>query len=264
MTRILNALTDAINDKKVRLPKYLVVIMDKDVLGDIPDIFDDDVMTTTQEITSYMVRKIAVTLRRKRSDLLEKKPGAVEHLNTKIIFVRMLRRIGSYGSDSELSELLSLRARFNDTLNDTAAKMDQYMLTINSCNAYEHFNKHANLSLKGKAEFWLELDGPLERFNINKIRLLPNPKNPPRTRVAAPAIPMDNLHSAPKQSKNPTERRDRHDSTSYYTLPWSGNQKNSDQNRSQIAYNTAPSHKDLPRFTESKRKLPTPPPARRY
>ena len=111
---------------------------------------------------------------------MEKKPGSLSGYNPTVIFVRMLRRVGKFNQYSKINGILQLCARFNDSLNDAVAKIDQRILTINSCNSYDHFDRLGNLSSKGKAYFWMELDELIERYEANKIKLLPNPKNPPR------------------------------------------------------------------------------------
>ena len=73
-----------------------------------------------------------------------------------------------------------LQSKFNDTLNDAVTKIDQYILTVNSCNTYEDFNKKGNLSDKGMNGFWSEVDDLIQRFESGKVKLKPNPKNPPR------------------------------------------------------------------------------------
>ena len=119
-------------------------------------------------------------LHHKKVDFLDKKPGALTGLATKTIYVKMLRQIGSFNEDSRMYASLQLRSKFNDALNDAVAKVDQHILGINSCNAYEHFNRHGNLSIKGKNNFWWELNDLIERFELNKVKLLPNPKNSPK------------------------------------------------------------------------------------
>ena len=68
--------------------------------------------------------------------------------------------------------------RFNDHLNDAVAKTNQFILTMSSCNSYDHFDHRRNLS-KGRISLWHELDDLIDRFERNKVKLLPNPKNPP-------------------------------------------------------------------------------------
>ena len=72
--------------------------------------------------------------------------------------------------------MLALRPKFNDALNDAVSEIDQHMLTINSCNAAEHYNRWGKLSQKAKEEYWFELEELIEMFDIEKIKLLPNPK----------------------------------------------------------------------------------------
>ena len=92
----------------------------------------------------------------------------------------MLHRVGSFHQGSTMQGVCSLCPKFNDALNDLVAKIDQRVMTINSCNTYDHFDKRGDLSLRGRTDFWYELDDLISRFDIRKIKLLPNPKNPPQ------------------------------------------------------------------------------------
>ena len=105
---------------------------------------------------------------------MEVKPGAISHCHAKVVFIQMLRRIGH--GDRRFS-INQLRAKFNDSLNNAAAKTNGYMLMVNSCNSFEHFDPAGNLSEKGKCEFFREIDDLLHHFDLNKVKLLPNPKN---------------------------------------------------------------------------------------
>ena len=50
------------------------------------------------------------------------------------------------------------------------------MLTINSCNQYEHFEKGGKLSQAGKAAFFHEIDDLIQHFDLDKIKLRPAPR----------------------------------------------------------------------------------------
>ena len=54
IARIVNSLKDAINKKDVHLPKYLVVIPDKDPVSDV-DVFHTDAVRVLKDITLWMV-----------------------------------------------------------------------------------------------------------------------------------------------------------------------------------------------------------------
>ena len=181
ITRVINALIDMVNGKTATLPKYLVVILDHDLL-DIIHCCEGTQSTTIQTITYWFVWQIYTVVCRKIIDLFEKKPGSLSSFNTKIVFVKMVCRVDKHGDDTIPGKLNKLRPHFNDTLNNTVAKVGQYILTINSCNAYEDYDNRGFLSVKGKGNFWLEMDDLIQHFDFNKIKLLPNPKNPPRQR----------------------------------------------------------------------------------
>ena len=175
VVRVVNSLIEGINRKDIHhLPKLLIVVIDKDLINDL-DLHDENIVNTIQNLTQWLVRQIDMTIRWKRMDLLEKRPGAARH-STKIIFVRMLRCIGSFHPNSKMSKICDLRSRFNDALNSAVAKINQFMLTINNCNTYDHFDRLGNLSPKGKKEFWYELDDLIDRFDCDKVKLLPTPK----------------------------------------------------------------------------------------
>ena len=137
--------------------------------------FDDDSLEILKEITSYVCRRIATTIRQKRIAILEKRLGAANVCETQIIFVRMLKYEGKYHKESHMAGVVALRSKFNHAVNDVAAKIDQLILTVNSCNSYEHFDKGGKLSIAEKKAFWYEIDDLIDRFNRDKIKLKPNP-----------------------------------------------------------------------------------------
>ena len=178
MARIINALILELNKKDAKLPWYLIVVMDKDILLEVgKNQSFSEAQIITAEIVQWMVRQITSIIRRKRMDLLEKHPGAV--CETKIIFTRMLKRIGTFHEQSPINNLVQLRAKMNDALNNIVAKMEHYILTINGCTSYEHFDKQGKLSVKWKTTFWHEMDDLMRRFDANHLKLLLNLKNPP-------------------------------------------------------------------------------------
>ena len=178
VTRILNAWTEEINIKETRLSRYLLVILDGDIIPDVQDLTCPDVTKMLTIITNWLVRQISVILHQKWQDLYDKKPGAVH--STTVIYVRMLHWIRWLNENTSMYAIHSLWPRYNDALNDAVVKVNECILTINSCNHYEDFTHLGQLSTKEKRSFWHEIDDLLRRFHLDKIKLLPNPKNPPR------------------------------------------------------------------------------------
>ena len=172
-THIVNSAVDAVN-KSHRLPKFLVVILDKDILSDF-DLFASDAVESIAEETSWVVKQIQTAMKHRRSSVTDQKPGAVYADDPKIIFVRMIRRVESHSFGKTLNRVFELRPKFNDSLNEAVRRIDQYILTINSCNSPDHFTHEGELSEKGHLAFWKELDNLVDRFDNKKIKLLPTP-----------------------------------------------------------------------------------------
>ena len=187
MARMINALIAAVNKSDASPPKYLVVLPDKDILTDLcSDNIEKVDNRAIMTVTNWFVCQINSVIRRKKIDLYDCKPGALSGFSTRIIFGRMIRRIGNF-SNKKTALLCSLRPRFNDSLNDAVAKINQYIMTmiINSCNTYEHFDHAGNLSIKGKQDLWSEVDELVQKFDANRVKLLPNPKTHLNRRFAA-------------------------------------------------------------------------------
>ena len=157
-SRILNELIKAINVKDSRLPKYLLVILDGDLIKDIPDTCHPNSGSILRMVTTWLVKQISNVIRRKRIDLYEKKPGAVAGYHTKIIYVKMIRRVGKIHDSSALGAACTLRPKFNDSLNDAVVKMNEYILTINMVSHFEDFDHLGHLTKRGKAGFWAGVD----------------------------------------------------------------------------------------------------------
>ena len=178
MSRVINALIEELNKKDTRLPKYLVVVLDKDIIYEV-DSDMDQAHNILGHITFWLVNQINLILWRKCTALMDKKPGMVSRPTT-IMFVWMLRRISTFLPESNLVKTYVLRAKFNDALNNAATKIQATILTITSCNTYRDFNRCGNPSNIGKQAFWYEIDEVFEKLDRNKFKLLPNPKNPPK------------------------------------------------------------------------------------
>ena len=145
------------------------------LISDI-DVFEFGASRIITDVLQWMLKEINMFLRRKRLKLLDKKPGAVAEDDPTVILVRMLRWHDRYTQGSHLEKIISLRAKFNDALNEMACNMNLRIMTMNSCNTSNHYDQWGNLSVKGMYSFWYEMDDLLERFNRGKIKLLPNPR----------------------------------------------------------------------------------------
>ena len=80
--RIINALFEGLNERD-RLPCYLVIIPDKDLISDI-DVFEFGASRIITDVLQWMLKEINMFLHRKRLEILDKKPGAVAEDDLKL------------------------------------------------------------------------------------------------------------------------------------------------------------------------------------
>ena len=76
-TRILNALMEALNVRNCRLPKYLIVILDKDIICDVKDLRAPEAPMVLSHLMAWVTKQVHTIIRRKRIALLDAKPGVV-------------------------------------------------------------------------------------------------------------------------------------------------------------------------------------------
>ena len=86
---MVNSLIDALN-RRDQLPHFLIFAMDSDLFQDV-DLYSDDTIQMNSAAVQWVVWQTAMLIRRKRTDLLDKKPGTVYTGDPITIFVRMIR-----------------------------------------------------------------------------------------------------------------------------------------------------------------------------
>ena len=174
LARIKNALKEGLNARD-RLPRFLVIMLDKDVMDEI-DIFEPEkaMLKNFHVVIQWLCRQVNILIKRKRLAISAKNPGAVFGDDPRVILVKMIRRAEFYSSNCRLGKMCAVRPKFNECLNTVAAKFDFYIMNVTTCNGRHHFDICGNLSESGKKCFWAEVDHLMERFDRNDIQLLPS------------------------------------------------------------------------------------------
>ena len=116
IAHILNATIEAVNENK-HLPKYLLIAIDADILSDLKSLEDGAVKEMTRYI-NWLTKQIDIIIRKKKLQITEVKPGAVNNNHPHIISVTMVKRMDHYPPHSKLAKICTLRAKFNDLLNN--------------------------------------------------------------------------------------------------------------------------------------------------
>ena len=95
VARMLNAVIDAMNEFD-RLPKYIVVIPDSDIIS-YGGVYDDDASVMIYTLLRYLVKNINRKVDDRFEAIYKKKPGAVKAGEPRIAWVKMLDRPPSIG-----------------------------------------------------------------------------------------------------------------------------------------------------------------------
>ena len=162
---------DGLNREKgsKRLPRYLLVVPDKDLLEDI-DVNDTEAKKQLAKIVNWLTRQINIAVCRKKLQVSEKKPGAVCSDDPTIIYVTMIRRVQQSAKGTKLEKLCRIRPVFNELINEAAARQQNKVMTIKSCNLLEHFDQWGNLTASGREAYWQEVDSLLEQFDQGNLK----------------------------------------------------------------------------------------------
>ena len=167
------SLMEAINTNH-HLPHFLIVILDRDLIGDVDNKSYDSAVWILRVTVRWLTRQIKKIIARKCLQLMEKRPGSIYSGDPKIVYVRMLHHPTRIQDNSLLGATLALTAKFNSILNEAVTELEQNIMTIVSCNLPEHFDHWGNLVGHGYAAFWHEMDDLLDKFDDNKVKLVPN------------------------------------------------------------------------------------------
>ena len=182
-TRIFNSLLDAVNENKYHLPKFIIVVIDKEIVEDYAEKPYSVAEKFIQEAIEWLTENIKNSVLHKHDALIEKCAGAVCDEMPSIIYTRMLTRIGKFEVDSKPDRLYSLTPMFNFALNNTVAKRNNNIMTIMSCKLEEHFDRRGNLTPLGANEFWIEVNDLMHRHDLDKVKLVPNQRAQNQKRI---------------------------------------------------------------------------------
>ena len=173
LSRIVNALVEGLN-KRLRLPKFIIVILDMDILKLIKKPGNRnsnvDIFHYVKACLVWIIKQVSTLLQRKRIDLFDKKPGSLAKDPPKVVWVKMLRR----PDDVNFNEVIAMRSKFNKALEESlyeSSYTDHFVLTINAEPA--DFTPMGTLNGIGKIAYWKEIDACMRKFDRGEINLRP-------------------------------------------------------------------------------------------
>ena len=170
--QFVNALIEALNGK-IKLPKYIIIILDKDILeGILPRLFDHGLKELLRDSIEWVMKTMSKILADRKEDLRSKKAGA---LNTsaepRLVWTTILPR--PHNLHSSVEPVFKLVKKGNEVIEEMVDRYDKYnhILYINNLDEYRYSNSTGKLTGTGKSAFWRELDTTMRRFDRGEIEL---------------------------------------------------------------------------------------------
>ena len=213
LPRLLNPITDAFNDNH-RLPKYIIIIPDKDLLMAIRNRINFGTSRVLGVTVHYLIKQIDKMIQRRMDDLMDKRPGAIAAVNAKdsehpqVIWVHMLKCPKMPNTTDtaglllqDMQDIFSLRGKFNSIIEECIFEDGHGKHFIMSIEVDQNdFTPLGDLIGEGSTAFWKEIDRAVKKFDRGEITLKPR-----RSQSAAP-----NGVNMPMQPKfrSPHRRRD--------------------------------------------------------
>ena len=148
-------------------------MLDKDIIEDVGFHGHYETEDAIAKNIEWLFRQISIVIKRKRTELSDKKPGAVYSSDPKVVVVDMLKRPLQFPNDSNMQLIAQLRSCYNLIVNDAAQHFGFNRMYIESCSSEYLFDKIGNLTNEGKAEYWNEVNKLVEKLDCRKIKLLP-------------------------------------------------------------------------------------------
>ena len=169
---LLQCIAEGLNER-IRLPKYVLIIPDIDILASIK--FYEYAMPIAFDLClKYLMTHIARLFEERREDLKKWKPGAVGQ-ETRFIWVNVINRPAiKYHPDADRQKIIACRQKFNITLNNLAAGTRyNHAICLKEFTDKKLFDPFGNLSPEGEIKFWREIDYFFKKFDRHECTLKP-------------------------------------------------------------------------------------------
>ena len=164
VSHLLNSVINTINAQEF-LPKYLIIIPDKDIV-DFINYTQRGISQIIGTILDWLIKQIDQTMERKRLLMWESNPGSVEDEEPAIIWVKML--------DRPSTKLHILHEKFNKIMEDIIRnKSNTYVIDPNEFLERNMFSRIGDLNLDGKVVNWRTMDNKIKKFDKGEINLFP-------------------------------------------------------------------------------------------
>ena len=171
--RISNSLIELLNSKEFKLPKYILIIPDKDLIeGVLSQFCDYGFKKVFRASIKWLMNDINKTLSIRKEALRSKRGGALStSAEPRLIWISIIKRPINIHDD--VKAVYKLVRKANEVLEDVVRKFDKYshFIQIDTLNEHKFFDSMGKLTATGKSTFWREIDGKMRKFDRGENEL---------------------------------------------------------------------------------------------
>ena len=162
------------NDKfhQFHLPRYILIILDKDLLENIT-VLDFGISKTIEDIIKQFLINFNQAIEVRKDDITGKWLGVLLTLSEpRLIWVQMVKH-----PFVPNSKVFALAKKFNTILEETiAGDCRSHILKPHVVLDDNNFDRNGNLSPEGLVTYWKIIDATMKDFNSGETKLQPKKK----------------------------------------------------------------------------------------
>ena len=170
LARVLNELIKELNKPPYQLPRYIIVILDKDLIANA-DLYDYGVSRTIEDTLKWLLININQAIETRKEDIMGKRPGGISTTSEpRLVWVNMLHR----PHHSMNKRVFSLARKFNDLLEGVIhGNKKSHILKVEIDHNTIYYDRIGQLTQMGKIQYWKKLDEIMKEFDRGRTELEP-------------------------------------------------------------------------------------------
>ena len=158
--RVINSLIDGFNENVKKMPKYIVIILDKDIIKtNLKRVVGFGIRFMLETSIEYIMKEVNRLISRWKDDLKHKRVGALSSsTEPRVIWTTVIKR--PFNTHPSMHSTYKMVGKTNNVIKDTVRKFDKYsnIIYIKTVNEYLHFDNMGKLTASGRSAFWNEVN----------------------------------------------------------------------------------------------------------
>ena len=175
--RVINSLIDGLNTSLKRLPKYIIFVLDKDIIeSNLRRIQGYGIRSMMQASIEYLMKEANKLISRRKDDMKQRRGGSISSsAEPRIMWTTIIKR--PFNTQYSMHEIYKIVSKANTVIEEAVRKFNKYnhLIYIETVNL--HFDTMGKLSAAGRTAFWKEIVTEMEIYDRGKTNLEPKKIN---------------------------------------------------------------------------------------